>query len=171
MGTAASATVIVPITLTLATGAASPQTVAPNFDALTQLASHSNAFVKEQDGYEAGELATFSIESTGIIVGSYTNGLVRQIGQVALANFTNPEGLLKMGSNIYNFTPNSGSARIGLPGLDGRGEIRSRSLEMSNVDLVNEFTELITSSRGFQASSRVISTSDEVLMELINIKR
>ena len=97
--------------------------------------------------------------------------MVRQIAQIAMASFINPEGLLKMGSNLYTVSSNSGEARIGLPGVDGRGEIQSRALEMSNVDLANEFTELIITSRGFQANTRVISTSDEVLLELINIKR
>ena len=143
-----------------------------DFTALTQLASdESNVVLKGQDGFAAGELATFNIESTGIITGTYTNGMVRQIAQIAMASFINPEGLLKMGSNLYTVSSNSGEARIGLPGADGRGEIQSRSLEMSNVDLANEFTELITTSRGFQANTRVISTSDEVLLELINIKR
>lgn len=153
------------------TGAAD-LSITPDFTALTQLASdESNVVLKGQDGFPAGELATFNIESTGIITGTYTNGMVRQIAQIAMASFINPEGLLKMGSNLYTVSSNSGEARIGLPGADGRGEIQSRALEMSNVDLANEFTELIITSRGFQANTRVISTSDEVLLELINIKR
>ena len=158
-------------TFTPGTGAAD-LSITPDFTALTQLASdESNVVLKGQDGFAAGELATFNIESTGIITGTYTNGMVRQIAQIAMASFINPEGLMKMGSNLYTVSSNSGEARIGLPGADGRGEIQSRALEMSNVDLANEFTELITTSRGFQANTRVISTSDEVLLELINIKR
>lgn len=160
------------VSLDLSNGATTPLSITPDFTALTQLASdESNVLLKGQDGFAAGELATFNIESTGIITGTYTNGMVRQIAQIAMASFINPEGLLKMGSNLYTVSSNSGEARIGLPGADGRGEIQSRALEMSNVDLANEFTELITTSRGFQANTRVISTSDEVLLELINIKR
>jgi len=153
------------------TGAVNPLTVTPDFTALTQLASASNVVVREQDGFAAGELSSFNIESTGVVTGTYTNGMVRQIAQIAMASFINPGGLLKMGSNLYTVSSNSGEPRIGLPGVEGRGMIKSRALEMSNVDLANEFTELIITSRGFQANTRVISTSDEVLMELINIKR
>lgn len=159
-----------PFTFAPGTGAAD-LSITPDFSALTQLAFPSNAAVREQDGFAAGELSTFNIESTGVITGTYSNGMVRQIGQIAMASFTNPEGLLKMGSNLYNVSSNSGEPRIGLPGRDGRGLIQSRALELSNVDLANEFTELIITSRGFQANTRVISTSDEVLLELINIKR
>ncbi len=97
--------------------------------------------------------------------------MVREIAQIALASFPNPMGLVKMGSNLYDISSNSGDAHIGLPGAEERGMIQSRALEMSNVDLANEFTEMITTSRAFQANTRVISTSDEVLVELINIKR
>ena len=106
-----------------------------------------------------------------MITGTYSNGLVRPLGQLALASFANPEGLLKKGANLYELSSNSVEPRLGLPGTEGRGLIRSRSLEMSNVDLSLEFTEMITTSRAFQANTRVITTSDEVLLELINIKR
>jgi flagellar hook protein FlgE len=119
----------------------------------------------------AGDLSTFNIEATGIISGTYSNGMVRPLARLALASFANPEGLLKKGANLYELSSNSGVPQIGLPGMEGRGLIRSRSLEMSNVDLALEFTEMITTSRGFQANTRVITTSDEVLLELINIKR
>ncbi len=163
-------TTINPFTFNPGTGAEDLE-VTPDFTALTQLAFNSNVIVREQDGFAPGELATFNIESTGVITGTYSNGMVRQIAQVALASFANPEGLLKIGSNLYDVSSNSGEPRIGLPGVEGRGMIKSRALEMSNVDLANEFTEMITTSRAFQANTRVISTSDEVLLELINIKR
>ena len=146
-------------------------TITPDFSALTQLAMPSSVSLKEQDGFHPGELATFNIEATGRITGTYTNGMVRPLGQLALASFANPEGLIKGGSNLYEISANSGQPQLGLPGREGRGFVRSRSLEMSNVDLAEEFTEMITASRGFQANTRVITTSDEVLMELINIKR
>ena len=131
----------------------------------------SSIVVKSQDGYAAGEMVSFNIEQSGIVTGSYSNGLNRTLGQIALASFSNPEGLLKVGSNLFDFTVNSGDPRIGVAGELGRGMIQARALEMSNVDLAYEFTEMITASRGYQANARVISTSDEVLMELINIKR
>lgn len=142
-----------------------------NFKDITQLAYPSNAFVREQDGFPPGELAAFNIESTGVITGTYTNGMVRPLAQIAMASFANPEGLLKLGSNLYDVSSNSGAPRIGLPGEEGRGLVQSRALEMSNVDLAGEFTEMITASRAFQANTRMISTSDEVLQELINVKR
>lgn len=145
--------------------------VMPDFSDLTQLDFSSNITAKSQDGFAPGELATFNIESTGVITGTYTNGIVREIGQVAMASFANPEGLSKMGSNLYDISGNSGGPRIGLPDTEGRGLIQSGALEMSNVDLANEFTEMITTNRAFQANTRVISTSDEVLLELINISR
>lgn len=145
--------------------------ITPDFSAFTQLAFPSSVSLREQDGFPPGELATFNIESTGVITGTYSNGLVRPLGQLALASFANPEGLLKKGANLYELSSNSVEPRLGLPGTEGRGLIRSRSLEMSNVDLSLEFTEMITTSRAFQANTRVITTSDEVLLELINIKR
>lgn len=142
-----------------------------DFSLLNQLSSKSEIVVKAEDGFAAGELVSFNIEQSGMVIGSYSNGLNRVLGQVALASFSNPEGLIKVGSNLFNFTVNSGDPRIGVPGDMGRGLIQSRALEMSNVDLAYEFTEMITTSRGYQANARVISTSDEVLTELINIKR
>lgn len=142
-----------------------------DFSSLTQLASSSSAFVRLQDGYYPGDLATFNIDELGVITATYTNGYECPIAQLALADFSNPEGLLKMGSNLYDSTFNSGDPRLGTPGFMGRGLIRAKSLEMSNVDLANEFTEMITTSRAFQANSRVISTSDEILLELVNLKR
>ncbi len=143
----------------------------PKFDVITQLVADSNVIARKQDGFPAGELVAFNIQGTGIVSGIYTNGMVKDLAQVAMASFINPEGLVKIGANLYDVTANSGDARIGKPGEQGRGMIQSMALEMSNVDLANEFTEMITTSRAFQANSRVISTSDEVLMELINIKR
>jgi flagellar hook protein FlgE len=142
-----------------------------DFSLLKQFSSDSSLFLKSQDGYSAGELVSFNVEQSGVITGSYSNGLNRSLGQVALASFSNPEGLMKVGSNYFNFTVNSGDPRVGTPGEMGKGFIQSRALEMSNVDLAFEFTEMITTSRGYQANARVISTSDEVLTELINIKR
>lgn len=142
-----------------------------DFGIITQLVMESNVIARGQDGYAAGELVAFDVQKTGIVSGTYTNGMIKTLGQVAMATFINPEGLLTLGANLFDASANSGDPRIGLPGDQGRGMIQARSLEMSNVDLANEFTEMITTNRAFQANSRVISTSDEVLHELVNLKR
>lgn len=142
-----------------------------NFQDVTQLAGPSNLLVRGQDGFAAGELVSFEIGRDGAVTGIYSNGMVENIGQIALAYFVNPEGLAKEGGNLHQVTANSGEARMGLPGTEGRGVIRSSALEMSNADIAVEFTELITTSRAFQANTRVITTSDEILMEVINMKR
>jgi flagellar hook protein FlgE len=104
-------------------------------------------------------------------VGSYSNGRTRAIGQLALASFANPEGLEKVGGSNYRVTMNSGLAQLGTAGAGGRGLLSTGTLEMSNVDLAQEFTNLIVAQRGFQANSRVVTTSDELLMEVVNLKR
>lgn len=116
-------------------------------------------------------LLSFVIDTSGVITGLLADGNVKSLGQLAMANFNNAEGLSKKGGNLYQVTANSGAAAVGTPTTGGRGQVRSYSLEMSNVDLAFEFTELIVTSRGFQASTRVVSTSDEILVEVINMKR
>lgn len=142
-----------------------------DFARTTQLAGQNSLLIREQDGYAAGELVAFYISRTGSIIGTYTNGMVEELGQIGMAFFSNPEGLIKEGGNLFMETANSGEVRIGLPGTEGRGLISSSALEMSNTDLAFEFTELITTSRAFQANTRVVTTSDEVLVEVINMKR
>lgn len=148
-----------------------PVKVDIDFKKLTQFANDSNAAVTSYDGYPQGSLDTFSIGPTGEIYGIFTNGMSRTIGQVALAAFKNPAGLVKTAENMYQVSPNSGEPIIGLPGSSGLGSINSGTLEMSNVDISNEFAEMITTQRGFQANSRIITTSDEMLQELVNLKR
>ncbi len=145
--------------------------VRPDFNGVVQLRESSNVYVRDQDGLFAGELTTFNIEENGIVTGIYTNGMMRNLGQITMATFANQAGLQKMGNNLYDVTANSGEARYGIAGEMGRGMIQSRALEMSNVDLANEFTEMITTNRAFQANTRMITTSDEVLTELVNMKR
>lgn len=156
---------------TLAPDGVEEITIQSDFSNVTQVVGRSNALVRYQDGFPAGELESFMIGKTGIVSGIYSNGLVVALGQVALASFANPEGLVKAGSNMYQLSANSGQPRIGAAGDDGRGLIETATLEMSNVDLSNEFTEMITTSRAFQANSRVISTSDDLLQEIVNLKR
>lgn len=142
-----------------------------DFSKLTQFANESDASATNVRGYKQGSLNDFSIDVNGVITGSFTNGQERSVGQLALANFKNPAGLEKTGSNLYKVTPNSGEPMIGMAGTGGRGALNPGALEMSNVDLSREFTNMITTQRGFQASSRIITTSDEMLQELVNMKR
>ena len=126
---------------------------------------------KMQDGYAAGTLTSFQLGADGTITGTFTNSLKQVIGMIALANFNNPAGLEKVGGSLFTTTVNSGGAQVGAAGTGGRGSLSGGTLEMSNVDLSSEFTSLIIAQRGFQANSRVITTSDEILHELINLKR
>ena len=120
------------------------------------------------------ELQSFSIDGTGMIIGAYSDGdtsITFTIGQIAMAKFQNSEGLEKVGNNNFKVSNNSGEVDRGLAGSPGYGVVRQGFLEMSNVDLANEFTEMIITSRAYQANSRSITTSDEMLQELINLKR
>ena len=119
----------------------------------------------------AGSLKSYSVSGNGSIIGTYSNGKTAVLGQVALASFTNMGGLEKAGGSTYAATQYSGEVIVGGAGDQGMGSITAGYLEMSNVDLSQEFTNLIVSQRGFQANSRVITTSDEVLTELVNLKR
>jgi flagellar hook protein FlgE len=159
-----------PITFTPPGGVAA-LSMTPHFGNMSQVVSISNALVRYQDGFPVGELESFTIGKTGVISGIYTNGLVRELGQVAVAGFPNPDGLMKAAANMYQISSNSGQPRIGGAGLEGRGIIETATLEMSNVDLSYEFTEMITTSRAFQANSRVITSSDDLLQEVVNLKR
>lgn len=139
---------------------------------LTQLASESDLSMTFQDGLAAGTFSTFFVTpQTGEIVGVYSNGMQRLIGQLALASFVNPAGLLAQGQNLFMVGPNSGDPAIGQAGTGTRGTIAAGYLEGSNVDLGQEFTNMIVAQRGFQASSRIITTSDEMLLEIVNLKR
>ena len=149
-----------------------PQAINPlDFSRVTQLASLSEVNMTSQDGFGAGTLTTFEISQNGEIAGVYTNGLNRPLGQIAVARLQNPSGLIRVGGNAFIESSNSGQALIGIAGTGGRGVITGGSLEMSNVDLSQQFTDMILAQRGFQANSRIISTSDEMLQELINLRR
>ncbi|MGN6244338.1 MAG: flagellar hook protein FlgE [Motilibacteraceae bacterium] len=124
-----------------------------------------------QDGSSMGSLQAFSLSPDGTLVGVFSNGLKQPLAQIALASFNNPPGLEKVGSSMYRNTVNSGTAQLGTAGSGGRGLLSSGTLEMSNVDLAQEFTNLIVAQRGFQANSRVITASDEILQDLVNMKR
>lgn len=145
--------------------------IAVDLSALTGNAGATTIAVTKHDGNAAGTLESFVMGSDGTLTGTFTNGKNLVIGQVALANFTNPGGLEKNGSSSYRATATSGEATIGTAGQGGMGELTSGYVEMSNVDLSQEFTNLIVAQRGFQANARIITTSDEVLQELTQLKR
>ena len=132
-----------------------------DFGSTTALAStSSNLVMGTQDGEPIGALTSFSVGGDGTITGQFTNGLTKSLGQVVLANFNNPKGLIADGGNLYSDGPNSGTALIGAATANGTGTVQSSALEQSNVDLSREFINLIIASTGFSASSKVISTSD-----------
>jgi flagellar hook protein FlgE len=137
----------------------------------TSVAAKSGVAFHSQDGYEAGYLKTIKIDLDGMIRGTYTNGLERRLGAVALAAFQNNHGLQKIGRNNYISTPKAGEARIGMPQTMSRGSIYSASLEESNVDLAQQFVDMILTQRGFQANSKAVTTTDTMLEEIINLKR
>lgn len=137
----------------------------------TQFGSPSALVRQTQDGYAAGSLEGFSVDASGIVSGRFSNGQVRALAQVALARFPDPIGLVRTGKNMFAESGTSGQPIVGAPDTAGLGRILGNSLELSNVDLGESFIELITAQRGFQANSRVITTSDEVLQELVNLKR
>ncbi|MFI7596946.1 flagellar hook protein FlgE [Actinoplanes sp. NPDC049681] len=138
---------------------------------LTTYAGNTEARVSASDGSAAGILSSYTVSNTGQIVGVFSNGLKQTLGQLALANFNNVNGLEKTGDSMFRSTVNSGLAQVGAAGTAGLGLITSGALEMSNVDLAQEFTNLVIAQRGFQANSRIITTSDEILQELVNLKR
>jgi flagellar hook protein FlgE len=151
------------------TGARSPFAVKLDFSGTTSLAStSSNLAMSKQDGSPLGSLASFSIGTDGVITGAFSNGLTRTLGQVAIANFNNPQGLEDKGGNMLGASANSGTAVITKPLDLGSGMVRAGALEQSNVDLSKEFVNMIISSTGFSASSRVITTSNQLLTDLLN---
>ncbi len=153
-------------------GGAAATTATLDMSNLTQLATGSDVALSNQDGLAAGSLTGFSvISNTGEIFGLYSNGLQERVGQIAMANFINPAGLEHAGQNLFRLGLNSGEAQVGTANTGGRGTVVSGYLEASNVDMAQEFTNMILAQRGFQASSRVITTSDEMLQELVNLKR
>jgi flagellar hook protein FlgE len=154
------------------TGATSPMSVSLDFSSMKELASsQSSLVVSAQNGMPPGTLSSFSVGTDGTITGAYSNGLTRTLGQVAVASFANPQGLDDIGGNIYAAGSNSGVAEISSAQQLGTGAIRSGSLELSNVDLSTEFTNLIIASTGFSASSRVISTGNQLIQDLLNTGR
>jgi flagellar hook protein FlgE len=140
-------------------------------DGTTQFGSPSALVQQTQDGFAAGSLQAFSVDANGTISGRFSNGQVRALAQVALARFPDPIGLVRTGKNTFAQSGNSGQPVTGMPDSAGLGRVLSNSLELSNVDLGESFVDMIAAQRGFQANARVITTSDEILLELVNLRR
>jgi flagellar hook protein FlgE len=138
---------------------------------LTQFAGSTTAALQDQNGYTWGTLQSFSIDRTGTISGAFSNGMNMTLGQIAMADFNNPGGLMRSGDNMYSASPNSGEPTVIYASENSASSIASGALEMSNVDLTQEFTNMIIAQRGFQANSKVITSTDEMLQEIVNLKR
>jgi flagellar hook protein FlgE len=152
--------------------AAAPNTtVTIDLTGVTSYGGPKSLAVTATDGASAGTLQQFQIQSDGSVVGMYSNGEKLVMAKIALANFNNPMGLEKTGETSFRETTNSGLPQIGTAGSGGRGDLLGGAIEMSNVDLAQEFTNLIIAQRGFQANSRVITTSDQMLQDLVDLKR
>lgn len=163
-------------------GAAAGQKIVFNFgkslneggnglDSSTQYGSTSSVSRHTQDGSSAATLTSLSFNDKGILTASYNNGESKDLAQMAVAKFENNEGLFKVGKNLLKESRNSGQAAYGKPVEGGRGEVLSKSIELSNVDIANEFVGLMTTQRNFQANAKTIKTADTMLEEIINIKR
>jgi flagellar hook protein FlgE len=140
-------------------------------NSMTQYSEASSTKAVSQDGHTMGYMENFKIDSSGVVTGIFSNGTNRVLGQVALASFPNQGGLEKAGDNTFRVSNNSGIANIGPSGVAGRGKVLPGALEMSNVDMAEQFTDMIVTQRGFQANSRTIQTADQLLQELLTLKR
>jgi len=165
-------------------GAEANQPIAFNFgDALnerdgtglagtTQFSTQSSAIVfQNQDGSPTGVLQSVIVNQEGLITGAFTNGETKTLGQLAVGSFSNPRGLDRLGGNLWAMTPESGTAAIGAANTDGRGAVFSQSLEQSNVELAEEFVDLIKTQRAYQANSRTVTTADQLLADVLQLKR
>ncbi len=136
-----------------------------------QYGKESDVITWNQDGFAAGMVTSLAFNDEGVLTASYTNGKTLDLGQIVLAKFENPEALFKMGGNLFKQSRDSGEPSVGAPRLSGRGTIMAKSLERSTVDLASEFVTMITDQRAFQANAKTITTSDELLNEVIQLKR
>jgi flagellar hook protein FlgE len=158
------------LSLTIAGGAATPLAMTLDFTNSTQFGSGFSVDTLTQDGFAAGQLAGYGIDESGIVVGRYTNGQTRSMGQIVLASFKNPGGLEPLGNNGYAETTESGQAIPGVPGSSNMGLVQSGAVEESNVDLTRELVDMITAQRVYQANAQTIKTQDQVLNTLVNLR-
>lgn len=157
--------------IALANGAASPLSVQIDLSNVTSVAGAHTVTVASRDGRPAAALVSVELSDGGLIEGHFSDGRTRILGQLALATFSNPGGLRRIGGNLYTAAVAAGQPRIGAAGSGGRGNIVAGSLEMSNVDLTRAFVDMITTQRGFQASTRVIATANEMLDDVVRLIR
>jgi len=138
---------------------------------ITQMAASSTTSSTNQNGYSSGTLQEFNVDSAGVLQGTFSNGKVMALGQVAIANFANEQGLQRMGSNVYAPTLSSGAAVVGTPGSGGRGAINGGAVELSNVDVAKEFAKMIIAQRGYEANAKVVTTFDSISQTTISLIR
>lgn len=156
--------------LTVSTGADSPFSVNLDLTSSTQYGSTSGVNKQNQDGFASGRLSGTTISEDGIILGKYSNGQTRTLGQVVLANFANPQGLISMGNNLWAESPRSGQPLVGAPQSGSLGSLTAGAVEESNVDLTAELVNMITAQRNYQANAQSIKTQDQVMQTLVNMR-
>jgi flagellar hook protein FlgE len=152
------------------TGAQQPMTVATSFDKITQYGSVTNDLGGLQDGYSAGSWQRYSIDENGVILGQYSNGKSRPMGQIAMANFASVDGLTPLGNNAWAESSSSGPPIVGVPNAGSMGQLRSSAVETSNTDLTAELVNMITAQRVYQANAQTIKTEDSILQTLVNLR-
>jgi flagellar hook protein FlgE len=152
------------------TNGAAPLAPSINFEGTTQYGSESAVNSLKQDGYTTGSLVGIGVGSDGKLSGRYSNGQTQELGQVVLATFANPNGLLNLGNNQWSLSSVSGPELLAAPGTGGRGVIQSSAVEDSNVDLTNELVDMITAQRNYQANAQTIKTQDAIMQTLLNLR-
>jgi flagellar hook protein FlgE len=163
--------IAIPANWVLTTGAASPWSPGNiDFTGSTQFGSESSVGGLTQGGYATGALTGVSVGSNGVIQGNYTNGQSRDLAQIVLATFANPNGLKSLGNNQWSSSPDSGDALIGTPGAGSRGVLQAAAVEESNVDLTAELVRMITQQRNYQSNAQSIKTQDQILQTLVNLR-
>jgi flagellar hook protein FlgE len=158
------------ITFTSTNGAVTPQTFTLDFTGTTQFGAQFGVTSITQDGYATGKLAGFSIGNDGVVLGRYSNGQTRAQGQIVLASFANPQGLVPLGGNQWAESSVSGQPIVGAPQGGNLGTLQSGALEESNIDLTRELVDMITAQRIYQANAQTIKTQDQMLQTLVNLR-
>ncbi len=160
----------VSVSVPFTNGATTPQAMTLDFSSTTQYGSPFGVNQLSQNGYASGQLSGFSVSSTGIIQGNYSNGQSKNLGQIALANFADSQGLQSIGNNQWAQTNASGNALVGAPGTGNLGAIQSGATEGSNVNLTTELVNMITAQRNYQANAQTIKTEDQITQTLVNLR-
>ncbi|MDQ3267510.1 MAG: flagellar hook protein FlgE [Pseudomonadota bacterium] len=168
--TPATGLVTVPVGIVYATGSTTPQPMTFNFLSSTQFGATFAVNQQTQNGYTSGQLSGFNTSADGTIVGRYTNGQSKALGQILLANFANPQGLQPLGNNEWSASASSGSALIGTPGTSSLGVVQSSAVEDSNVDLTAELVNMIMAQRVYQANAQTIKTEDAMMQTITNLR-